>query len=136
MSEVVLLIVTGWSKWAKRSRGVIVDVAWYVNSSNFTSEFLKLTGSRKCECGRIWPGSSLANLSIWSRKRTREQASFEAVTSEGKEVLTLPFPAPCCHVSFRLPLACDFSRYLLNGELTCRLEMLRFSTLWEVTSSS
>lgn len=84
----------------------------------------------------LWPGSNLANLSTWSRKRTCERASFEAVRSEGKEVFPLPFLAPCSRVSFRVPLAWDFSRYLLTGELTCRPEMLRFSTLWEVTASS
>ena len=34
-------------------------------------------------------------------------------------------------VSFRVPLACDFSRFPSNEELAHRLGMLRFSFFWE-----
>ena len=40
VSAVVLLIVQRWLRWVKRRRGAIVDVASYVNSLNFSSEFL------------------------------------------------------------------------------------------------
>ena len=40
MSAVVLSVVRGWLRWVKRSREVIVDVTWYVNSSHFASGFL------------------------------------------------------------------------------------------------
>ena len=51
-------------------------------------------------------------------------ASLEAVRSEGIEEIPLSFPAPSSRVSFRVPIACDFSPYPLNGELTRRLEIL------------
>ena len=55
------------------------------------------------------------------------RVSGEAVRGEGKEELSFSFPAPCSRVLFCVPLARDFSRYSLNGELACRL--LRFSLL-------
>ena len=49
------------------------------------------------------------------------QVSGETVRGEGNEELSLSFPAPYSRVSFRVPLARDFSRYSLNGVLVSRL---------------
>ena len=56
--------------------------------------------------------------------QANSRASHEAVRSEGIEEIPLSFTAPSLRVSFRVPIACDFSPYSLNGELTRRLEIL------------
>ena len=75
------------------------------------------------------PNRTGSNLSILSGKWM-----WQSCEGGGNEELPLSFSAPCFHFSFCVPLACDFSRFLFNGELSCWL--LRFSLLWEMVAST
>ena len=122
-------IVQCWLKQVKKGNVVIVDVAQYVDSSNFSSEFPTKTGSPNRERARLTRNVMDREQTIPSEWQANMRVSGESVRGEGKEELSFSFPAPCSHVLFCVPLARDFSRYPLNGELTRRLLRLRFSLL-------
>ena len=80
------------------------------------------------------------NISWWEQPRVgSERESVRRIPGGGggaEETKSSHFLSPhlgSC-VSFRLPLAIDFSRYPLNGGLVSRL--VRFSLLWEMDASS